>query len=120
METIEVKRKQYEILERLSSYQVKVKDEDKTYVVYDFSNNREGFLDFKFAYKRLKNSGVTTPTVYKIDKKLSRAVVEYLPGSTIFDDLVDHDLDEKIIESGFHLYDEIYGTKPKETEIVDK
>ena len=31
-----------------------------------------------------------------------------------------NNLDEKIIESGFHLYDEIYGTKPKETEIVDK
>ena len=101
METITVKKDTYEVIERLNSYLVKVSKDNKEYLLYDFSDNINGFLDFKFAYKRLKGCGITIPTVYTLDKKNARAVVELVEGNTVFDDLRDHDLDEKIIEQVF-------------------
>ena len=101
MEVIDIKKEQYEVVERLNSYILKVKKDEQEYLVYDFSHHIEGFLDFKFAYKRLKSCGLTIPTVYKIDKKTARALVEVIKGPTIFDELREHDLDEKEIEQAF-------------------
>ena len=101
MEEILVKQRNYEVIDRLSSYLLKVKKDDKTYLVYDFSSNPEGFGDFKFAYKRLKNSGVTIPTVYELDKKTCRALVEDVEGDTLFDTLCKRDLLDEEMEQVF-------------------
>ena len=102
MENIEIKKKTYQIIERINSYLLKVKDEDKEYLCYDFNDNKEGFFDFKFAYKRLKGCGLTLPIVYALDKKNYRALVELIEGATIFEELCNHDLDEKVIEEVFN------------------
>ena len=101
MEEVLVKKSNYEVIDRLSSYLLKVKKDDKTYLVYDFSINPEGFGDFKFAYKRLKSSGVTIPTVYELDKKTFRALVEDVEGDTLFDTLCKRDLLDEEIEQVF-------------------
>lgn len=101
MDTIQIKKEQYEVIERINSYQLRVKKDDKEYLAYDFTENREGFFDFKFANKRLKACGLAIPQVYALDKKTFRALVEDVKGPTVFDELCDHDLDEKIIEQAF-------------------
>ena len=101
METIVVKKSEYEILERLKPFLLKVQKDNKLYMVYDFSNDRDHFLDLKFAIKRLKVTGINIPKLIDLDKKNLRAVVEYLDGPTAFDILREKDLDESIIEQVF-------------------
>ena len=103
MEYIEVKKEQYEVIERLNSYLLKVKKDDQDYMLYDFNGKHERFLDFKFAYKRLKVTGILIPKLLVLDKKCDRALVEYLSGPTAFDLLIEKDLDEKIIEQVFNI-----------------
>ena len=102
MEQINVKKKSYEILERINSFSLRVKDEKgEDRIVYDFNENIEGFLDFKFAYKRLKTCGINIPTVYELDKKNHRALLEDVKGDTVYDLLREKNLDEAIIEQAF-------------------
>lgn len=101
MDTIEIKKESYQVIDRINSYLLKVKKEEKEYLVYDFSNNPEAFFDFKFAVKRFKSAGLLTPIVLAIDKKSHRALVEYLDGVTAFDLLREKDIDEKIIDQLF-------------------
>jgi len=103
MDKIVVKKKEYEILEEVSSYIYKVKRDDIEYLVYHFENKKEDFDNFKFAQKRLKNCGVTTPKVLEIDKKAMCFLVETYKNETVFDMLLKEDLDEKIIEEAFVL-----------------
>ena len=98
---MEIKKVNYEVLDELGPYLYRVKSNDKEYLAYDFSENRDGFFDFKFANKRLKGCGLAIPQVYELDKKTFRALVEDVKGPTVFDELCDHDLDEKIIEQAF-------------------
>ena len=103
MEEILVKKVNYEVVERVNSYLIRVKKDEGTAFVYDFSENIDGFFDFRFAYKRLKASGITLPKVYELDKKTHRVLVEEVLGDTVFDLLRSHDLDEKVIEQAFIL-----------------
>ena len=102
MDSINIKKEQYEVVDNINTFLFKVKDkEGKEYLAYDFSDNLEGFFDFKYASKRLKAAGVTTPKVIKIDKKNHTALLEYISGSNVFDMLRIADLGEKIIEQAF-------------------
>lgn len=101
MDTIEIKKETYQVIERINSYLLKVSKDEKEYLAYDFSNNPEAFFDFKFAAKRFKSAGILTPKVIEIDKKSHRALVEYLDGEVAFDILRNKDIDEKIIEQLF-------------------
>lgn len=101
MEEIIVKKQKYQIEESLNSFILKVSQEGKTYIVYDFSSNPTAFGDFKFAMKRLKSSGINIPNVLVIDKKLCRAVVEYIDGPTGLDLLNEKDIEDNIFEQLF-------------------
>ena len=79
-----------------------MQDKDNNYyLAYDFKDNVEGFLDFKYAVKRLTAAGVKIPNVIKLDKKNYTALLELVEGDTVFDMLRNKDLDEKIIEKAF-------------------
>ena len=103
MEYIEVKKVNYEVLEQVNSYILRVRLNEEEYLVYDFSSNKDAFFDFRFAYKRLSSSGITMPKIYKLDKKSYRALIEDIKGETVFDLLQKEDLNEKIIEQVFIL-----------------
>lgn len=98
---IVIKKKIYQVLEEINSYTYRVRKDDKIYDAVVFNDNKEGFNDFKFASKRLKNAGIKIPSVLVIDKKTCSFLLEHVEGPTCFDELVDHDLDEKIIEQIF-------------------
>ena len=100
---MEIKKKNYEVLNELGPYLYRVKSEEKEYLAYDFSSNLEGFSDFKFAQKRLKSIGIPTPRVLEIDKKNHTFLLEEVKGETVFDRLQKEDLDEKLIEQVFML-----------------
>ena len=102
MEEIVVKKNTYLIEEELSSFILKVKKDDKYYIVFDFSENPDSFSDFKFAHKRLKNSGITIPTLIDLDKKNHRAVVEFIDGPTGLDLLSEKDIEDNIFEQVFN------------------
>ena len=102
MASIIVKKNEYEVIDNINTFLYKVQDKDNNYyLAYDFKDNKDGFFDFKFANKRLKSCGLNIPQVYVIDKKNFCALVEEVKGSTVFDELQEHDLDEKIIEQAF-------------------
>ena len=103
MEQIIIKKQTFNVEEEINSYSLVATLDGKKYFIYDFTDNLEGFNDFKFAYKRLKNSGVTIPNVYLLDKKLHRVAVEYIEGETIFDLLLKADIEEPLLEQAFVL-----------------
>ena len=103
MEEIVIKKQTYKVIKELNSVSYLVSLNDKQYVAYDFSDNFNGFDDFRFAVKRLKNCGLTMPNVLVVDKKNYRFLVEYIDGPTIEEMLIEDDLEEKIIEQAFIL-----------------
>ena len=103
MEEIVIKKQTYQIEEELNSVTYLVNKDNKKYIAYDFSTNFNGFDDFRFAMKRLKNCGLTLPEVIIVDKKNYRFLVEYIDGPTVEEMLVEKDLEESIIEQAFIL-----------------
>lgn len=101
MEQITFKKDTYQVVEELNSYILKVEKDGKFFIVFDFSNNATAFADFKFAHKRLKNSGITIPTLYVLDKKAHRALLEYIEGPTGLDLLSEKDIEDNIFEQLF-------------------
>ena len=103
MESVVVKKTTYEVVEQLNEYTYVIKDNDKEYLLYDFNDSVLNFKNFRFAYKRLKNVGVSVPKLIAYDKKSRRFVLERLVGDTVFDLLREKELDEKIYEQAFLL-----------------
>lgn len=97
------KKDTYEVREQLSSFIYKVAKDEKDYIVFDFKDNPEGFSDFKFAQKRLRNSGIQIPNLVALDKKNRFAILEYVDGPTGLDLLDKGDIEDIVFEQLFAL-----------------
>ena len=100
-EIIEIRRKEFTVLEKIGERSFKVERKGKTYFLKKFENDKDGFESFEKSQLILKNSGIKIPKVYLWDKKTMIAVVEFIEGPTAFDILVKNDLEEKYIEKVF-------------------
>ena len=103
-EIIEIKRKEYEVIEQISDLTYKVERKGQYYLMKKFEDDPAGFEKFVDAEHDLRVSGVTNPKCYLYDKKLRIAILEYIEGETCFDILLKEDLSESIIEQLFKTF----------------
>lgn len=100
-EIIEIKRKEFTVLEKLGERSYKVDRKGKIYFLKKFDGDPRGFEEFEKNQLVLKNSGIKIPKVYLWDKHSMIAVVDFVEGPTAFDVLIKEDLEEKYIEQLF-------------------
>ena len=103
-EIIEIKRKEYEVIEQISDHTFKVKRKDQFFFMKKFEDDPVGFEKFIDAEHRLRVSGITNPKCYLYDKKLRIAIIEYVEGENCFETLLKEDLSESVIELLFKTF----------------
>ena len=103
-EIIEIKRKEFEVLEQIGERSFKVSRKGQLYFLKKYEDDPAGFDKFVDAEHRLRVSGVNNPKCYLYDKKLRIAVLEYIEGETCFDTLLKGELSEEIIEGLFKTF----------------
>lgn len=103
-EIIEIKRKEYEIIEQLGDRSFKVQRKGQYYFMKNFGDDRKGFDDFVEAEHKLRVSGVTNPKCFLYDKKLRIAIIEYIEGDNCLEILLGGSLPEGAIELLFKTF----------------
>ena len=102
-EIIEIKRKEFEVIEKVGDRSYKVERKGKVYFLKKFENDVKGFQTTVKNQEILRNSGYTMPKVYMWDKGSNIFITDYIEGVNDFDVLCKEDLDEKILEALFLL-----------------
>ncbi|NLB48677.1 MAG: hypothetical protein GX813_02390 [Erysipelotrichia bacterium] len=100
----EVKRKLYQVLEKIGNRSYKVVRNNKVYFLKNFEGDKKGFEHFVDCEHRLRVSGVTSPKCQTFNKKTMIAVVDYIEGENCFDLLRKNDLPEVVIELLFKTF----------------
>ena len=105
VEEIEIKRKNYQVVEQISDHSFKVERKGKYYLLKKFDDDPEGFEKFTDCEHRLRVSGVSNPKCYLYDKKLRWAILDYIEGENCFDILKEKGaLPEEVLELMFKAY----------------
>ena len=105
VEEIEIKRKNYQVVEQISDHSFKVERKGKYYLLKKFDDDPEGFEKFVDCEHRLRVSGVSNPKCYLYDKKLRWAILDYIEGENCFDILKEKGaLPEEVLELMFKAY----------------
>ena len=101
---IEIKRKEYEVIEQIGEHSFKVERKGQFFFLKKFEDDPVGFEKFVDAEHSLRVSGVSNPKCFIYDKKLRIVVLEYIEGETCFDTLLREDLSESVIELLFKTF----------------
>ena len=105
VEEIEIKRKNYQVIEQIGDHSFKVERKGKYFLLKKFDNDPEGFEKFTDCEHRLRVSGVSNPKCYLYDKKLRWAILDYIEGENCFDILKEKGaLPEEVLELMFKAY----------------
>ena len=105
VEEIEIKRKNYQVVEQISDHSFKVERKGKYFLLKKFDDDPEGFEKFTDCEHRLRVSGVSNPKCYLYDKKLRWAILDYIEGENCFDILKEKGaLPEEVLELMFKAY----------------
>ena len=105
VEEIEIKRKNYQVVEQISDHSFKVERKGKYFLLKKFDDDPEGFEEFTDCEHRLRVSGVSNPKCYLYDKKLRWAILDYIEGENCFDILKEKGaLPEEVLELMFKAY----------------
>ena len=111
MDSVTIKRKEFEIIATLGERSYKVKRKDKTFFYKDFTNDKEGFERFISDAHRFSNTAIDTPKIYLYDKKTYKVIMQYIEGTFMLDMLIEGNLDEKFYEMIFDV--DWYGRNEK-------
>ena len=90
-EIIEIKRKEFEVLEKLGEHSFKVQRKDKIFFLKKY-DNKDAFNRFVEQYRRLKITALDIPKCYLFDKNLLISVVDFIEGDNMFDVLSKEDI----------------------------
>ena len=101
-EIIEIKRKEFEVLEKLGEHSFKVQRKDKIYFLKKYGN-KDSFNSFVEHYRRLKITAMDIPKCYLFDKNLLISVVDYIEGETVFSSLLKEDITNEEIYKNLFL-----------------
>ena len=105
VEEIEIKRKNYQVVEQISDHSFKVERKGKYFLLKKFDDDPDGFEKFVDCEHRLRVSGVSNPKCYLYDKKLRWAILDYIEGENCFDILKEKGaLPEEVLELMFKAY----------------
>ncbi|MEA5061387.1 MAG: hypothetical protein VB015_03155 [Erysipelotrichaceae bacterium] len=106
MEQIKIKGKIFDIVEQISHKSFKVTRKNKEFLLKRFVENSLELEDFIKKSRELKISGISIPKVQIIDKKSNSVILDYIPGPTALDVIVNQSLDkayyEKIFEAAWY------------------
>ena len=103
-EIIEIKRKEFEVVEQLGDRSFKAVRKGDYFFIKKFDDDRKGFEDFVEAEHKLRVSSVTNPKCYLYDKKLRIVVVDFIEGDTCLEALLGGELPEAAIELLFKTF----------------
>ena len=110
-EIIEIKRKEFEVLEKMGEHSFKVQRKNKIFFLKKY-DNKDAFNAFVDQYRRLKITAMDIPKCYLFDKNLLISVVDFIEGDNIFDLLLKEDIkNEEIFR--FLFQDEWYMRREK-------
>ena len=101
MEIFEIKRKIFEVVEKLGDRSYKVSRKGKIYFLKDFENDKKGFEQYVDSEAKLNGTGIAHPKIYAYDKNIRVVASEYIDGSTVCEDLIKEDLSEQYFELVF-------------------
>lgn len=101
MEVFEIKRKIFEVEEKLGERSYRVTRNGKTYFLKDFENDKKGFDIYVETEWKLNNTGIPHPKIYAYDKNILVVASEFIEGSTVLEDLMKNDLSEDYFELVF-------------------
>lgn len=104
MQQIEIKRKIFDVLEKLGERSFKVARKNDLYFLKDFGDDKKGFEDFVDRTNTLKVTGVKTPKVYLYDKNARIIILEYIDGSFMSEYLSSQDADDNIYQKLFQMF----------------
>ena len=90
-EVIEIKRKEFVVLEHLGEHSFKVERKGKIYFLKKYTN-RDYFEEFVKSYRRLKITALNVPKLYFFDKNQLISVVDFIEGPTMLDELLKGDI----------------------------
>ena len=103
-EEIEVKRKVFTVEKQIGEHSYKVERKGHYFFLKKFENNEKEFDDFCDAEHRLRVSGVVNPKCLVYDKKSRIAVVDYIDGSSCFEELLNGSLPEEVLSQLFKTF----------------
>ena len=99
---IEIKRKQFTVLEDINEHSRKVSRKGKTFLFRSFKNDDE-FETYIDNSNKLKNNGIHVPKLYVYDKKTLVLVEEFIEGKNVFNILLEKPLPEDILDQAFYM-----------------
>lgn len=103
-EIIEIKRKEFEVIEQLGDRSFKVTRKGQYYFLKKFDDDAKGFEEFVDAEHKLRVSGVVKPKCLIYDKKTRIAVTEFIEGDNCLEALLGGELPETVIELLFKTF----------------
>ena len=110
-EIIEIKRKEFAVLEKLGEHSFKVERKGKYYFLKKY-DNKEDFRKFVDNQHRLKITALDIPKLYLFDKNQLISVVEYIDGPTMLEVLLKENISNEDIFKAL-LSDEWYMRREK-------
>lgn len=101
METIKIKHRTFEIIERLSLDNFIVERKGKQYFVRQFDPKSQEGKELAYCLKNLSTSGVKIPKLHYLDDRNGFAVSEIIIGEKLSDYLSHSDMSEELFEQLF-------------------
>ena len=101
MEFFEIKRKIFEVEEKLGERSYRVSRNGKTFFLKDFENDKKGFEQYVDTEWKLNATGIPHPKIYAYDKSLLLVASEFIEGTTVLEDLMKADLSDIYFEKIF-------------------
>ena len=101
MEIFEIKRKIFEVVEKIGERSYKVSRKGKIYYLKDFENDKKGFEKYVDAESTLNKTGIAHPKIYAYDKNILVVASEFIEGTTVCEDLIKEDLSDMYFELVF-------------------
>jgi len=101
IEQIEIRRKFFDVIESLGERSKKVSRKNKIYFLKDFGDDGDGFERYIDSAHKLSVSGILSPKIYCHDKKKHIVAVDFIPGPTVLDVLLEKDLPEEFFNDIF-------------------
>ena len=95
MEFFEIKRKIFEVEEKIGERTYRVVRNGKVFFLKDFENDKKGFEEYVDTEWRLNSTGIPHPKIYAYDKNELVVVSEYIDGPTVLEDLMKQDLSDE-------------------------
>ena len=95
MEFFEIKRKIFEVEEKIGERTYRVSRNGKVFFLKDFENDKKGFEQYVDTEWKLNATGIPHPKIYSYDKNLLLVASEYIEGQTVLEDLMKADLPEE-------------------------